>query len=190
MADKALYRGKTKGRNCFIIYVESKHKDIIIHENPEGSIILLFNAAKRLFDIYKGKDTIVKNTMDFIYTKLHCSGVAFLTPDRKLITSYNEQPKSTGLLFEPHLELLLNGDDLFYECPLSRVKSIDPVFSKYANDNLILSLMVSKLSAHDKCYGYIMIFEKQITRIWQETEIALIMFISELLKIELIKLNK
>ena len=50
--------------------------------------------------------------------------------------------------------------------------------------------MVSKLSAHDKCYGYIMIFEKQITRIWQETEIALIMFISELLKIELIKLNK
>ena len=29
--DKALYRGKTKGRNCFIIYVESKHKNIQVH---------------------------------------------------------------------------------------------------------------------------------------------------------------
>ncbi|MBQ6057720.1 MAG: GGDEF domain-containing protein [Treponema sp.] len=27
-ADKALYRGKTKGRGCFIIYLDEKHKDI------------------------------------------------------------------------------------------------------------------------------------------------------------------
>ncbi len=29
-ADKALYRGKVKGRNCYIIYVESMHGNIII----------------------------------------------------------------------------------------------------------------------------------------------------------------
>ncbi len=28
LADKALYRGKMKGRNCYIIYLASKHKDI------------------------------------------------------------------------------------------------------------------------------------------------------------------
>jgi len=189
-ADKALYRGKTKGRNCFIIYLDSKHKDIIVRENVEGSIIYSFNSAKRLFDIYKGKSSIIKNTMDYLYTQLHCSAAVFLTPDKKIITNYYDKPKATGLLFEPHLEMLLNGDDIFYESPLTRVKKADPVFEFYVNENGILSLLVSKLVAHGKCYGYIIIYEKQITRIWQESEIALIMFISELLKIELINLEK
>ena len=32
-ADRALYRGKMKGRNCFIIYLAAKHSNILIEPN-------------------------------------------------------------------------------------------------------------------------------------------------------------
>lgn len=45
LADKALYRGKQKGRNCFIIYVEEKHKDIFLKSERDKvySQVLLHN---------------------------------------------------------------------------------------------------------------------------------------------------
>ncbi|MBQ8013725.1 MAG: GGDEF domain-containing protein [Treponema sp.] len=38
LTDKALYRGKIKGRNCFIIYLESKHKNIQLHSADDTTI--------------------------------------------------------------------------------------------------------------------------------------------------------
>ena len=81
-ADKALYRGKSKGRNCYIIYVHEKHKDIVIHEKVEGSLIEHFNSVSRLFDLYEGKEEIIKHAMDYLYLQLHCTGAYFLTTDK------------------------------------------------------------------------------------------------------------
>ena len=36
--DKALYRGKTKGRNCYIVYVHEKHKDIDVKMKSTSTI--------------------------------------------------------------------------------------------------------------------------------------------------------
>ncbi len=38
LVDKALYRGKTKGRNCYIVYVESKHRNIDVNKK-EASLL-------------------------------------------------------------------------------------------------------------------------------------------------------
>ena len=189
-ADKALYRGKMKGRNCYIIYVESKHKDIVIHEKAEGSLIGHFNSAYRLFDIYKGKNEIIKHTMDFIYSELHCSGAYFLTPEEKLISNMDDKPKSTGISFKPHIEMLLNGDKIFYETPLTKYKHDDLVMSDFINKRKIQSIMIAKLESFDELFGYIMIYEKEITRVWQEQEVALVMYISSLLEMHLMKLKR
>ena len=37
-ADKALYRGKTKGRGCFIIYLDEKHKDIKLLSSKDAAV--------------------------------------------------------------------------------------------------------------------------------------------------------
>ncbi len=185
-ADKALYRGKDKGRNCYIIYVESKHKDIIIHERAEGSLVQHFNSVLRLFDIYRGKNEIIKHTVDFIYSNLHPSGVYFLTSEHKIISNKNATPKSTGIMFEPHLEMLLKEDSVFYDSPLTKYKKNDPELANYLNNTRVHSILVSKLKTYNKCYGYIIVYEKEITRVWQEHEIALVMYISSLLEMELI----
>ena len=94
-----------------------------------------------------------------------------------------------GDIYSPHLELMLNGDSIFYETPLTKYKAQDPVLEKWINDRFIQSMMVSKLKTYDKNYGYLVIFEKEITRIWQENEISLVMYISALLEMELININ-
>ena len=93
-ADKALYRGKTKGRNCYIMYVESKHKNIVIHEKAEGSLLRNFNSVKRMFDIYRGKEQIIKSTVDFLYSELHCSYVYYLTPENTILSNYSDTPST------------------------------------------------------------------------------------------------
>ena len=188
-ADKALYRGKSKGRNCYIIYLHEKHKDIVIHERVEGSLIEHFNSVSRLFDIYKGKDEIIKHTMDFLYSELHCSGTYFLTTDKRLISFNESKPKTTGVSYIPHLEFLLNGDKIFYESPLTKYKHDDLILSDYLEKKAIQSLMIAKLEAFDVLYGYIMITENKITRVWQESEIALLMYTSSLLEIQLMHLK-
>ena len=184
-ADKALYRGKLKGRNCYIIYVESKHKDIVVHEKVEGSLVNTFNSIKRLFDIDKGKKHIIKSTVDYIYSHLHCSRVYFLTDERTYITNYNDDEKMAVNYFEPHLEMVLRGDTIFYETPLTKYKESDPKFRDWVNERGIQSLIIAKLKTYGRCYGYFIICENQITRIWQDNEIALVMYISTLLEMEL-----
>ncbi len=188
-ADKALYRGKSKGRNCYIIYVHEKHKDIVIHEKVEGSLIEHFNSVSRLFDLYKGKEEIIKHAMDYLYLQLHCTGAYFLTTDKKLISHNESKPKSTGTNFVPHLEILLNGDKIFYQTPLTKYKHDDSYLSDFIERQGIQAIMLSKIEAFGVLYGYIMISENKITRVWQESEIALLMYISSLLELQLMHLN-
>ncbi len=183
-ADKALYRGKTKGRNCYIIYVESKHANIVIHEKIHGSLIEKFRLVKRIFEIYKSSDVKMKHLVDFLYTELHCSAAFFLFPDKRFITNYYSDIRSTHLLVEPHLELILNGDTLFYETPLTKYKQLDPLLSKYCADNSIQSFIVSKIKMGAHQYGYIILNEKSISRVWQESEIAMVMYASEAIELE------
>lgn len=184
-ADKALYRGKSKGRNCYIIYVDSKHRDIVVHERVNGSLIEKFNSVIRLFDIYKGKNNIIKYTMDYLYSELHCSGAYFLTNENKLISNSNDKPKITGYQFMPHLEMLLKDDTIFYDTPLLKYKLEDPILREFCDSKSIQSILISRIKSFDKLHGYIMIYEKSISRVWQEQEVALVMYVSSILELHI-----
>ena len=183
-ADKALYRGKTKGRNCYIIYVESKHKDIVVREKAEGSLIEHLNAVIRLFDIYKG-DKIIKHTMDFLYSELHSSGVMFLTNDNKIISNKNGNPKLSEYNYKPHLEILLKEDKVFYATPLTKYKIADPVLRDFLESHSVQSILIVKLETFNDFKGFIMVYEKEITRVWQESEVALVMYAAALLELQM-----
>ena len=143
-----------------------------------------------MFDIYKGKEQILKSTVDFIYSELHCSYVYYLSPESTILCNYSDNIKYTGERYDIHLELLLNGDTLFFETPLTKFKAQDPALRDFIEERGIQSMLVSKLETHGRNFGYIVIFEREITRIWQETEIALVMYVSALLELELCKQKK
>ena len=86
--------------------------------------------------------------------------------------------------------MLLNSDSLFYETPLTKYKAQDPALNNFIEARGIQSMLVSKLETHGRNFGYLVIFEREITRIWQESEIALVMYASALLELELCKIKK
>lgn len=183
-ADKALYRAKTKGRNCFVIYVDSKHKNVVVREKVEKSILERFNAVRRLYGIFKNVEKEVKYTMDYLYSELHCSGAYFLYSEHKLISNFNRDILSTGIVFEPHLELLLNGEKVFFDNPLTPYKEEDRVLKEFCDMRGIQSLLIAKVGSHDSIFGYIMIYENGFERIWQEKEVALVLYVAALLENE------
>ncbi len=195
-ADKALYRGKSKGRNCYIIYVESKHKDIIIKEKVNRNVIEYFNSAIRMFDVLKGENNkfdiidIIKNSIDFLYSELHSSGAYFLTNEGKILSNNYEEFKKTEIAFQPHIDLLLKGDKSFFETPLTKYKMQDPDLREFLEKRKIQSILIVKIDGDNDFGGYILICEKEITRVWQESEVALVMYVAALLELEIIKLNK
>lgn len=64
-ADRALYRGKMKGRNCFVIYLAAKHSNILIQATKEK----LFSSMEmicRIFNILTVGDDLKKSIKSVI----------------------------------------------------------------------------------------------------------------------------
>ena len=55
--DKALYRGKSKGRNCYIIYVESKHAHLEIPTLAKRS---LYDTFRQMEAAFNGEGTVLE----------------------------------------------------------------------------------------------------------------------------------
>ncbi len=64
-ADKALYRGKLKGRNCFIIYLPEKHKNIIVRKDRE-TILSSMNLHNKVFQVLSQKKNLQENISEIL----------------------------------------------------------------------------------------------------------------------------
>ena len=99
-ADKALYRGKTKGLNCFIIYHPEKHADIdisVTKENTLGSMYL-HTIVFRLLNNSADKNGGIETLFNFLSSyfgvdhlglqkgmRVLCPKVHDLSPSRKIL---------------------------------------------------------------------------------------------------------
>ena len=131
------------------------------------------------------QEKYIKHTMDFLYSELHCTGAYFLTSDGRLISHKDKHPKATQYSFRPHLDLLLRDDKVFYKTPLTSYKMRDPVLRDFLEARAIQSILVVKLQTNEVFNGYIMLYEKELSRVWQETEVALVMYVAALLEIHI-----
>ena len=191
--DKALYRGKSKGRNCFIIYVEAKHKNIDVHKKDEASLPYIFKNIYRLAGVDKGSDVddAVKNILDYVTNILQISQAVYLKVNGDIITStttpyHHVDEDCVKIITE------LGGDDeVFAPKQMSEVKHRSPKVQKFIEDRKVLTLAISKVKFHDKTIGHIIFFENKIERVWQEKDVALLMYLDRLFYIlYLIKKNK
>lgn len=64
-ADRALYRGKMKGRNCFIIFLAAKHSNIMIQNNKE-KLYSSMEMIARVFNILTAGDDLKRNIKSVI----------------------------------------------------------------------------------------------------------------------------
>ena len=178
--DKALYRGKIKGRNCFIIYLEAKHKNIQLHSAKDTTISSMqmhtqifrfLNSAPHLQDgikdllLFLGSNLMIDHLGIQTKNGLYFSQIHTLAnvESFKPITNpffMDNVSQSMGVYYLNDLEHLANINqlELLAECKQQGIKSC----------------MYASIRFNDEIFGYIRADSTSTARIWQYSDMDLI----------------
>ncbi|SEG09110.1 diguanylate cyclase (GGDEF) domain-containing protein [Eubacterium ruminantium] len=174
--DKTLYRGKYKGRNCYIIYVERLHKDLKIQELSKHSIMLTMKNFAYEFD--RGADFPLK---------LWCVNQPFCTA-LHISECYYIDMKGDMYRFRNYEKVGVADDldnymitEIFHTDDFTDIKELSPNTYKTIIDLGIETILVSKIIYGKKCYGYVLCPGEYIRRLWQDEEQALAYFVGRLI---------
>ena len=181
--DKALYRGKTKGRNCFIVYVESKHKNVEVHMREQSSLVNMFTRISEIAENEKNSvESRMKNILDYITVALQISESALLFADKSTIISgdgYNCDIDENCLSI---FENLTKNDSLFIPNGIFDFNKNEKI-AKFVSEKKIITFMACRISINKKIFAYLVLFEDKITRIWQEKEAALCLYLNKIVEL-------
>ena len=175
--DKLLYRGKTKGRNCHIIYVEEKHKDIMIRQIAKHGMYTTFNKLVRQFEFAPGLINKMRGVMPVLMEELQISDLYYVGKQRVMRSV--RQP----MIAEPvsDLEQLLRSDDLYANNSLADAEKRSPEFYGILKKMEIETFCVVRIGWHMDTDGYLIVAEARNRRIWQEAECGILFFLSKMI---------
>ena len=179
LADKALYRGKTKGRNCFIIYLESKHKNLDLKSKRDLEFTPMYVHANifKTLTATKHLSKAIKNLLMFLVAYKMFDHVCIETPSGMRFHMMHSLSKHK--VFKPakfeELASLVDNTGLSYA---NKVNSYSSSMSDEMLGDLeeqhIVSCVYCSIEAFGRLYGYIRVDMTDTTRIWQNDELTLI----------------
>ena len=177
LIDKTLYRGKSKGRNCHIIYVEEKHRDIEIRQIAKHGLYTTFNGLNRQFEFVPGLVNKLRNVMPLLMEELQISDLYYV--GRGGIMRAVRKPD----LAEPvaGLDRLLRSDDLYANNDMEDVRRRSPEFHETVIKLEFETLCVVRIGLNLNTYGYLICAEARNRRIWQEAECAILFFLAKMM---------
>ena len=188
--DKALYRGKTKGRNCFIIYVEAKHKNIKVYRKEESSLPNMFIRIAELANNPKQSfNNIIKNILEHVNDSLQISEAAYLMVDKSIITSGEGYKCSIDDECIKIFEKLTEQNNFFIPTGIFNLSGNTKI-SKFIEDKKILTFAVSRVVIDKRTAGFIILFEGKINRMWQKNDIALLQYLNVVVELLYLKRKK
>ena len=181
--DKALYRGKTKGRNCFIVYVDAKHKNIMVNRRELSTLTNMFNRISELQNDKKYTvEERIKNILNYITMALQISESSILFADKSAISGGDGYDCKIDDKCLKIFEQLTINDNLFIPLGLYNHLSDEKV-AKFVKEKNIVTFMVSRIVISKKIFGYIILFENKVSRIWQEKEALLLLYLNKIIEL-------
>ena len=181
--DKALYRGKEKGRNCFIIYDENKHGSIdLVNKRYQKSAANVINTAYEMITSEKGelKDNI-ERSLEFLRNTFDITKVQFYK-----VKEIDKFFSKDGVLAKEEKEIFLKElktKGVFFLNDYSELKNkYDMVnFHEYCWINTVKSFVAFKIYGYGKTFGYLTFVDKRRKRIWQKEDIMIFSVVAKML---------
>lgn len=180
LADKALYRGKTKGRNCFIIYLEAKHKNLDLKATRDVAFTpmylhaKIFNTLTETGDIAKA----IRNQLRFMITYQMYDHMCIETASGmkfEMVHALSKHKEFTSLGIEGFVNIIDNSGLAYANKVSSYSSSMSEEFIESLTKQSIVSAAYCRIGAFDKVYGYIRIDMTDTVRIWQTQELNLVL---------------
>ena len=174
LLDKAIYRGKSKGGNCYIIYSNTRHKDLTL--KPEITMIEKINRIKSLSN--KDMKNLLDNALVLIKELINVDGSIFFS-DNKINHANN---------------LIMNMENINldyiheeYGNKIIRVNSVTELEDDYLVNFLKTYNIKSCLIINTKLKknnGLLMVYSKH-NKVWNENDIVLLQYLSDYLSFHL-----
>lgn len=177
LIDKTLYRGKSKGRNCYIIYVEEKHKDIEIRElSGHGIYKTMYNITKRFDNANNTPEEKLVSLFDAICVEMRITDLYYSFGG----DIFRGVMNTDFVALISGVDTLLHDD--MYTTNLARAAEGEAsgLFMALKPLEAETVLMV-KSSTGGKNSVYLMCAEPRSLRIWQEEEFAILLYAARLL---------
>ncbi len=181
LIDKTLYRGKFKGRNCFILYVREKHEHL---EIPKLARRSLYDTLDRMTESFRsGTNTLERLRRAFVplqeYLNLH--DLYYIDTSRKLrnvLTGefYGEMDDISAFSPAP-MHPLHDLTELIAPCP--RLYGFLSAVSHH-------STLIHRVDIPDSAPGYLLLCpEPHTLHIWQDEECVAALILSKMLAMDL-----
>ena len=175
-ADKMLYLGKSRGRNCYHIYEEDKHKDIEISELARNGVFTDMQRLRLDTEKTEGTEKKLKAVMPYLAEILKTHDLLYVREDGRMKSvmdpSYDGDASDLSRLME---------EDVYAEASMEPVKEHSPLFYGALKDKGLDSVLVIRIRKKDKISGYLVCAVERSHRIWQENEIAVLYYLTGLL---------
>ncbi|MGM9972121.1 MAG: EAL domain-containing protein [Anaeroplasmataceae bacterium] len=176
-ADKALYRGKSKGRNCFIIYLDSKHKNIDINKIVRKPLHEVLTTVSNIFLGINTIDNKIHNSIKYLCDELKITDALFISFNGY---EYSNNKTNISAIKNVNFDNILE-DGLFYCNNIEYVRSKSEALWQFMIDNDILSILITSVPVGKSNIGYLIFVESSIERLWQEDDLATIVCFKQLI---------
>ena len=179
LIDKMLYLGKNRGRNCYSVYEEEKHKYVEIHKIAKLGIFTNMYKLKSDIEGEKGFENKLIKALPQLSDVLHIHYFYYVTSDGKMYSVLDRDFCEDV----SDISKVMN-EDLFSQGSLDLIKKYSPRFYKSLVKHGFESVLISKIRKESIVKGYLICAVKRSLRIWQENECAMLFYLSELLSSE------
>ncbi|MBQ0050590.1 MAG: GGDEF domain-containing protein [Treponema sp.] len=182
-SEKALSRGKTKGRNCFIIYLPEKHASIVV-KSQEDKALSSTNLHSSVFKFLSASDSLsecIENLLNFLSSYFELDHICIQNNGRILFQKIHQMAKNKDFEAVPveYIKSSMNKSTEMY-CVndikyLLQTKQID-LFETLAKQ-CVSSTSFFEISYQNEIYGYLradMTGTGKDVRIWQYADLDIL----------------
>ncbi len=177
-ADKTLYIGKTKGRNCYTIYDDESHKDVDMTKITKQGIFESMNIMSEIFESEVDLRDKLKMALPFLKSELRISDLYYVDIKGEVISiNDNSYVANVG-----DVSTVIEGD-IFFDNDIEGIKDSNPSFYNFLISRNIEAVMIAKVAIGKETYGYMMCAEPDTKRIWQDSECGILYFLAKQLAV-------
>lgn len=180
-ADKALYRGKTKGRSCFIIYLDSKHKDIQLHSSEDMNASSMQKHTE-LFRIFNKKAPLknrIESILEYFSVKLMIDHIGIQGKDKILFSKVHSLSANKDFAFvenNMYFRNIESGSSIFFCNDINHLKNLNQLdlFADLQKQKVHSFMTVLIAYDEDNVYGILRADSSPTKRIWQYGDMDLL----------------
>ena len=186
LADKALYRGKMKGRNCFIIYLPEKHATINLKTERDRAVSTTY-LHSMVYGLLTNPDSIatgLEEIINYLGSYLMIDHLC-VTDDENMYFDYYHPicKKRDFRIINPEaiLKMINPHTSIFSKNTITGSEQDDVEHEAYKQG--IYSVCYAEIKAYGKHFGFVRadIIENPRGRIWQNSDVDVLLDLAHVL---------